>query len=50
MAADPQGRLVLLAGDRLLLHDRSGAGTGELPLAEMGLVAMAPPLAFGNEG
>jgi hypothetical protein len=50
MAVGPQGQLVLLADDRLLLHDRSGASTGEFSLAELGLATMTPPLEIGSEG
>jgi hypothetical protein len=50
VAIDHQSRPVLLAGDFLLLHDRSGISTGEVPLDTIGLNALEPPMAFDSAG
>ena len=46
VAVQPGGELVLLAGGRLLIHDRAGHGESELSLASMGVDNLAPPLVF----
>jgi len=50
MAIDAQARPLLLAGDSLLLHDRSGVGAGTLPLESLGLAALHAPMAFDTAG
>jgi hypothetical protein len=50
MAIDEQAGLLLLAGDSLLLHDRSGVGTGTLPWKSLGLAALQAPMAFDTAG
>ena len=50
VAIDQRSRPVLLAGDFLLLHDRSGISTGELPLDTIGVNTLKPPMAFDNTG
>lgn len=46
MAIQPGAGPLLLAGDHLLFHDRSGTGTEDLTLANLGLDGLAPPLVF----
>ncbi|TGD73440.1 hypothetical protein E4634_10420 [Mangrovimicrobium sediminis] len=46
VAAAPGGALVLLAGDKLLLHDRAGVPERRIEAAELGLRELAPPLLF----
>jgi hypothetical protein len=46
----PGERPLLLAGDHLLLHDRSGASVADLSLDSLGLVALQAPLAFDQAG
>ena len=43
IAIDPRRQPVVQAGDKLLLHDRAGRSTGDIPLAELGA---APAMAF----
>jgi len=50
MAIDAQARLLLLAGDSLLLHDRSGVGTGTLLWESLGLATLRAPMAFDTTG
>jgi hypothetical protein len=50
LAIDAHARPVLLAGDSLLLHDRSGVGTGILPWESLGLAALHAPMAFDTAG
>tara|TARA_R110002124_G_scaffold1768_4_gene10929 strand:- start:2466 stop:5495 length:3030 start_codon:yes stop_codon:yes gene_type:complete len=40
---------VLLAADSLLLHDRSGVATTDIPLSALGVTALLPPLLFDSE-
>ena len=40
----------MLAGDFLLLHDRSGISTGEVLLDTIGVTTLKPPMAFDNTG
>jgi hypothetical protein len=47
--APGQGPL-MLAADRLLLHDRAGVGQSVLGAQELGIAALGPPLAFDPEG
>ena len=49
-AIDPQARPVLLAGNTLLLHDRSGIGTATLQLEALGIAALQAPMAFNAAG
>ncbi|MBP6682283.1 MAG: hypothetical protein KA159_03135 [Halioglobus sp.] len=49
-AVGPQDRPLLLAGDHLLLHDRSGVGVADLSADGLGLTAAAAPLAFDAAG
>jgi hypothetical protein len=49
-AADPQYRLTLLAGGKLLLHDRAGVGRSELAVATLGVATLQPPIAYGPDG
>jgi len=46
VTVDAGGRLLLLAGGQLLLHDRAGVAERSLPLPELGVVSLQPPLAF----
>ena len=50
VAIDQRSRPVLLAGDFLLLHDRSGISTGEVLLDTIGVTTLKPPMAFDNTG
>lgn len=50
MAIAPQGRLLLIAGQHLFLHDRSGVSISELPFASLGVSDLRPPLAFDGTG
>jgi hypothetical protein len=50
IAMDAQGGPALLAGDSILLHDRSGVGTGTLPWESLGLAALQAPMAFDTAG
>ena len=50
LAVDPQSRPVLLAGNTLLLHDRSGIGTTTLQLDALGIAALQAPMAFNAAG
>ena len=49
-AIDPHARPVLLAGDTLLLHDRSGIGTATVQLEALGIAALQAPMAFNAAG
>ena len=40
---------VLLVADSLLLHDRSGVATTDIPLSALGVTALLPPLLFDSE-
>ncbi len=48
VAVNPGSGPALLVADRLLLHDRSGAGTQTLEAGDLALAALAPPMAFGE--
>lgn len=50
IAVDPGQGLLLLAGDRLLPHDRAGVSLGELPLRDLGLAELSAPLTFTATG
>ena len=50
IAVSPQEQPLLLAGDRLLLHDRAGVSVAELALQELGLAALPGPMAFDDSG
>ncbi len=50
VAVTPAGGPVLLAGDRLFLHNRAGAPEAELALADLGVKHLYPPLAFEADG
>ena len=50
VAVDASLRPVMIAGDRLLLHDRSGTGAGEIGLETLGLSALQAPIAFEPGG
>ncbi|MEJ2530634.1 MAG: hypothetical protein P8Y92_02440 [Halioglobus sp.] len=50
IAVDAGLRLVMIADDRLLLHDRSGTGTGAIELQTMGLATLQAPIAFEPSG
>lgn len=50
VAVDSGQRLLLLASDRLLLHDRAGVGQSTLEAQQMGAAALRPPLAFDPQG
>lgn len=50
MTVDPHQGLVLLAGDHLLLHDRAGLGSRDLPAVELGVTGLRRPMAFDSAG
>jgi hypothetical protein len=50
LAIDPESGPLLLAGDRLLLHDRAGLGTGEITLEELGISRLSGNLSFDSKG
>jgi hypothetical protein len=50
IAINAQARPLLLAGDSLLLHDRSGVGTDTLPWESLGLDTLQAPMAFDAAG
>jgi hypothetical protein len=50
IAVAPQERLVLLAGNQLLLHDRAGVSVEGVSLDSLGLDTLAGPLAFDAGG
>ena len=50
VAVDTGLRPVMVAGDRLLRHDRSGTGAGEIGIEAMGLAALQGPVAFNRGG
>ncbi len=50
LAIDPESGPLLLAGDRLLLHDRAGLGTGEITLEELGISRLSGNLSFDGKG
>ncbi len=50
VAVTPAGGPVLLAGDTLFLHDRSGADEAQLALADLGIAHLYPPLSFDAQG
>ncbi len=50
VAVGPGQGPLLLAADRLLLHDRAGVGQSVLGAQQLGIVALWPPLAFDPQG
>ncbi len=50
IAVSPQERPLLLAGDRLLLHDRAGVSAADLTPADLGLATLQAPMAFDSSG
>ena len=44
--ADRSGGLLLLAGDRMLFHDRAGIDAGLLTIADLGIAVPSSPLAY----
>ena len=50
MAIDGKLRPVLLAGDALLVHDRAGVGTDQLPLTELGIKRIQNNITFDGSG
>tara|TARA_R110001592_G_scaffold363323_1_gene684064 strand:- start:173336 stop:176038 length:2703 start_codon:yes stop_codon:yes gene_type:complete len=50
MAVAPQGSLLLVAGEHLLLHDRSGVSVSQLSFDKLGLANLQPPLLFDQMG
>jgi len=50
VAADNTGGLVLLAGDKLLQHDRAGNAGESFDLATLGVKELIAPLAFTADG
>jgi len=50
MVIDPKSGPLLLAGERLLFHDRAGVSTRESPLSDLGLSTLTPPLDFDSSG
>jgi len=50
LAIDPESGPLLLAGDRLLMHDRAGLGTGEITLEELGISRLSGSLSFDSKG
>ena len=50
MAIAPQGRLLLVAGEHLLIHDRSGVGISQLSFDSLGVARLHSPLAFDQAG
>ncbi len=50
LAVAPQERLLLLAGDQLLLHDRAGVSVSSQSLASFGVLSLQSPLAFDGDG
>jgi len=50
LAVAPTGGPVLLAGDHLLVHDRSGTGIADRAAGTLGAAELQPPLAFDHEG
>ncbi len=50
VAVEPGKGPLLLAGDHLLQHDRSGTETAETQLDRLGLAELRAPLAFNAEG
>ncbi len=47
---DPKSAPLLLAGDQLLFHDRAGVSTKAVPLSDLGVSALFPPLEFDSSG
>ena len=47
---DQRSQPILLAENFLLLHNRSGVSTGEVPLSTIGVNALKPPIAFDSSG
>jgi hypothetical protein len=50
VAAAPGGRLAVLAGQSLLLHDRAGIGRESLDTDALGLTRLSAPMAFDTDG
>jgi hypothetical protein len=50
VAAAPGGRLAVLAGERLFLHDRAGIGRDSLDAATLGFSDLAAPMAYEADG
>jgi hypothetical protein len=50
VAVDPRSGPLLLAGNVLLLHDRAGVSTKQVPLSTLGVSQLEPPLAFDSAG
>ncbi len=48
-AVNPRGDLILSAGERLFLHDRSGVGERILEPATLALGSLSPPLLFTSD-
>jgi hypothetical protein len=49
IAINANSEPLVLAGEVLLLHDRAGVGTTELPLSALGVSVLKPPLEFDGE-
>ncbi|NND68262.1 MAG: hypothetical protein HKN19_11800, partial [Halioglobus sp.] len=50
VAVTPAGGPLLLAGEKLFLHDRGGKPEAELSLADLNVARLSPPLAFETTG
>ncbi|KAA1192461.1 hypothetical protein F0M18_07260 [Pseudohalioglobus sediminis] len=50
LATAPGGRLVILAGEQLLLHDRAGVPDQTLDAAALGLAQLSTPMLFHPQG
>ena len=50
IAAAPSGALTILAGDKLLLHDRAGVGTESMTLTDMGIPGAVTPFSYDASG
>ncbi|MFT4517981.1 MAG: hypothetical protein ACI9JM_000358 [Halioglobus sp.] len=50
VAIDKHSQPLLLAGDWLLMHDRSGVSAEKLSLSELGVHSLVPPLVFDDQG
>lgn len=50
IATAPGGSLTMLAGDRLLLHDRAGVGTASVALADQGMPGAVGPITHDANG
>ena len=49
MAVNQNAELLLIAGDRLFIHDRSGTGIETISMKQLGLVNISSPLAFSSD-